>query len=95
MSPIECLLKIHGSQFDPNQGTNLNFKENMGLLGGNIFISSEKDKKRKSTKFGVMNNLLKKDKEGKEERFFESEYDSYYSSDDDNKNMVQKKYFVQ
>lgn len=40
-------------------------------------------------------NLLKKDKEGKEERFFESEYDSYYSSDDDNKNIMQKKYFVQ
>lgn len=94
MSPIECLLKIHGSQFDPNQGTNLNIKEIMGLLGGNIFISSEKDKKRKRTKFGVM-NLLKKDKEGKEERFFESEYDSYYSSDDDNKNIMQKKYFVQ
>lgn len=74
---------FYGSKFDPNQGSNPNIKEIMGLLGGNIFILSEKDRKRKQTKYGVLRNILTKDKEGNEERSFECEYDSYYSSDDD------------
>lgn len=79
MSPIACLLDSYSKNFDPSKGNNPSIKEIMGLFGANIYILSVKDKVRKRSKLEIIKPSKKKDGENN----FESEYDSYYSSDDD------------
>lgn len=79
MLPIACLLDSYSKNFDPSKGNNPRIKEIMGLFGANIYILSVKDKVRKRSKLEIIKPSKKKDGENN----FESEYDSYYSSDDD------------